>query len=143
MTTRQELKQHAAAFFKKHRSVLCPAFPKEKIAFNSKGLSHVFYKGAGKISARSVQESEVRVNLLPHAFKILKRMPLPQEESSMVDNAGRLCRYWAFEAVVDDRRVKVIVRQIGNGNKHFWSVIPAWRKIRGQVVNAKRNLADP
>ena len=25
---------------------------------------------------------------------------------------------------------KVIVRQVGHGQKHFWSVIPAWRKDR-------------
>lgn len=143
MNTHLELKQHAATFFKKHRFVSCPAFPKEKIAFNSKGLSHIFYKGAGKISSRSMQESEVRVKLLPRALEVLKRMPLSQEESAVIDRAGRVCRYWAFEAIVDNRRIKVIVRQVGNGKKHFWSVIPAWRRIRGQVVNAKGNLSDP
>ncbi len=142
MNTHQELKQHAAAFFKKNQSVSCPAFPKEKITFNSKGLSHLFYKGAGKTSTRNLQESEARVKLLPHALEVLKRMPLPQEESNLVDKAGRVCRYWAFEAVVENRRIKVIVRQMGNGKKLFWSVIPAWRKIRGQIVNAKGNLGD-
>lgn len=68
-------------------------------------------------------------------------MPLAQEESSLVDSKGRVCRYFAFEAVIDGRRIKVIVRQVGKGKKHFWSVIPAWRKIRGQVVNAKSSLA--
>lgn len=84
----------------------------------------------------------MRVNLLPHALEMLKRMPLPQEESSLTDKRGKVCRYWAFEAVVNNRRIKVIIRQIGNGKKHFWSVIPAWRRVRGEVVNAKGNLAN-
>jgi len=32
------------------------------------------------------------------------------------------------------------IRQIGDGKKHFWSVIPAWRRVRGKIVNAKGNL---
>lgn len=68
-------------------------------------------------------------------------MPLPQEESTFVVDAKKI-RYWAFEAVVDRRRIKVIVRQVGRGNKHFWSVIPAWRRVRGHVVNAKSNLKN-
>ena len=39
------------------------------------------------------------------------------------------------------RRIKVIVRQVGNGVKHFWSVIPGWRKIRGAVRNARGDLS--
>ena len=38
-------------------------------------------------------------------------------------------------------RIKVIVRQVGNGAKHFWSVIPGWRKIRGAVSNARGDLS--
>jgi len=115
------LKKQAKDFFRKVKSVNCPTFPKEKIYFNSKGLSHLFYKGS-------------------RAVKVLTLMPLAQEESCF-RVPGKQIRYWAFEAVVDDRRIKVIVRQIGRGKKHFWSVIPAWRRIRGCVVNARGNLS--
>ena len=74
-------------------------------------------------------------------MKVLKLMPLAQEESVFVAKDGKQVKYWDFEAVVDDRRIKVIVRQIGNGKKHFWSVIPAWRKIRGIRVNAQYDLS--
>lgn len=142
MKDHQNLKKLAKAFFKRNPSISCPAFPNEAIVFNSKGLSHLFYKGAEKISRRELQESEVRINLLPRALEVLQRMPLPQEESELVDTRGKHYRYWAFEAVVDNRRVKVIVRQVGDGKKHFWSVIPAWRKNRGGVLNARGNLAN-
>ncbi len=134
------LKKQAKDFFRKVKSVNCPAFPKEKIYFNSKGLSHLFYKGSRKVFGRPSKEAKIRVFLLPRAVKVLTLMPLAQEESCFNVQEKKI-RYWAFEAVVDDRRIKVIVRQIGRGKKHFWSVIPAWRRIRGCVVNAKGNLS--
>jgi len=142
MKETKKLKIQARKFFKQHKSVVCPAFPKEKVIFNSRGLSHLFYKGASKRSLRPIKEIETRVNLLPSAYKVLHLMPLLQEESTLIDHEGKVCIYFAFEAVVDNRRIKVIVRQVGNGQKHFWSVIPAWRKIRGVIVNAKGKLNE-
>jgi len=67
-------------------------------------------------------------------------MPYWQEESHYVKDKITY-KFWCFEAVVENRRIKVIVRQVGNGKKHFWSVIPAWRKDRYGILNAKkRNL---
>jgi hypothetical protein len=66
------LKNQARNFFKKHKSLSCPAFPKEKIYFNSKGFNHLFYEGAMK--ARPVKEIEARVALLPRALKVLKKI---------------------------------------------------------------------
>ncbi len=138
----KELKFVARKFFKEHKTVSCPAFSDEEITFNSKALSHLFYKGASKKSSRPIKEIEARVKLLPSALKVLSVMPLAQEENTLVNREGKICIYWAFEAVIDKRRIKVIVRQVGRGKKHFWSVIPAWRKIRGTIVNAKGNLAE-
>jgi len=138
--TSEGLKKQAEKFFSEHKSVKCPAFSGGKVIFNSKGLSHLFYKGSQKIFARSHDETKVRVSLLARALEVLKVMPLAQEESVFVVH-GKKVRYWAFEAVINDRRVKVVVRQVGNGKKHFWSVIPAWRRTRGQVTNSKGNLS--
>lgn len=134
------LRVEASKFFSKNKFVKCPAFPKEKISFNSKGLSHLFYKGSQKVFARTHEESKVRVSLLPRALKILSIMPLAQEENIFKVHDKKI-KYWAFEAVVDERRIKVVVRQIGNGKKHFWSVIPAWRRARGMVINARGSLS--
>jgi hypothetical protein len=57
---------------------------------------------------------------------MLKVMPIYQDEISY-GVGGRKFSFWSFEGVVDERKVKVIVRQIGSGKKHFWSVIPSWK----------------
>ena len=35
-------------------------------------------------------------------------------------------KYYEFIAVVKRNRVRVIVKQIDNGHKFFWSIIPFW-----------------
>ena len=133
-------KKTARRQYRKIKFVACPAFPREKIIFNSKGFNHLFYQGSTKARTRAKLETSVRVKLLPRAIKLLRLMPLPQEESSYLLEKKRY-QFWAFEGVVDNKRIKVIVRQIGNGNKHFWSVIPGWRKSRFGRKNAKGSLA--
>lgn len=139
--TSKNLKHQAKVFFKKTKSVKCPTFPGEEIIFNSKGLSHLFYKGSQKVASRLTKEIATRVSLLSRAVKVIEQMPMFQEESLFITKEGKRINYWSFEAVVDNRRIKVIVRQIGNGKKHFWSVIPAWRKIRGARVNTRNDLS--
>ena len=125
----KSLKRKAKEIFRKTKSVKCPAFPDERISFNSKGLNHVFYRTHRR--PRELRQSAIRIKLLPRAIKMLQAMPIYQDEISYVIG-GRKLSFWSFEGVVDERRVKVIVRQIGSGKKHFWSVIPSWkaRKIK-------------
>lgn len=131
----EHLKETAASFFKKTKVVKCPAFPREKVVFNSKGLEHLFYKGSRK--ARKPKQSRVRISLLPPALIILKKLSLFQEERILLNKKGGRIHYWAFEGVVEEKRVKVIVQQTGKGKKHFWSVIPSWKSINGRRVNVK------
>ncbi len=114
------------------------AFPEEVIIFNAKGLNHIFYKSTR--SRRKSSEISIRIKLLPRAIKLLNLMPLPQEESEYKKD-GKMYNFWAFEGVIDNKRIKVIVRQIGNGKKHFWSVIPYWRKTKFGNTNSRGDLS--
>jgi len=124
--------------FKQTKGISSPAFEGEKIHFNAKGINHLIYKG--NRSRRDVDRIKTNIRLLPRAIKLLKLSTFWQEENQFTKDKITFI-FWAFEAVIDDRRIKVIVRQVGKGRKHFWSVIPAWRKDRFGIVNAKkRNL---
>ena len=133
-------KNQIQAIFQQTKQITCPAFGGEMVIFNAKGINHLLYKG--NRSERDLSRIQTNIRLLPRAIRVLQLMPFFQEESGY-EKEGVKFRYWAFEAVVDDRRVKVVVRQIGNGRKHFWSVIPAWRKDRFGVLNAmNRDLEE-
>ena len=133
-------KKQIKEIFNRTKSVSCPAFSSERIIFNSKGINHLIYKGDR--SRREMSRIKINIRLLPRAIKLLSRATFYQEETSY-EKESKTYRFWTFEAVVAKRRIKVIVREVGNGKKHFWSVIPAWRKDRFGILNAKkRNLQD-
>ena len=133
------LKKEARKFFKSHTVINCPAFRGEKIFLNAKGLNHLLYKGSR--SGRDINQIRVRVALLDRAIRILSTMPYFQEERVLEIN-GTVVRYWSFEAVVEEKRLKVIVRQVGNGSKHFWSLVPSWTRINNKRINTKSKLED-
>jgi len=59
----------------------------------------------------------------------------------------REMQYWGFVAITGEDtaqiRVKVIVRQVGNGEPHFWSVMPDTRlKTKGTFKFASVDIAD-
>ena len=133
------MKEQIQKFFNQNKRVACPAFPDEPVIFNAKGINHLIYKG--NRSRREESRIIMNIRLLPRAIKVLRVMPLWQEESRYIKE-GVTYKFWCFEAVVNDRRIKVVIRQVGNGKKHFWSVIPAWRKNRFGIINAKKGNLD-
>ena len=134
----QNYKSKIKKIFDQNKEIACPAFPGEKIILNAKGINHLIYKGSR--SRREASRIKTNIRLLPQAITTLKLMPLWQEETSYIKDQIKY-QFWCFEAVIENRRIKVILRQVGRGKKHFWSVIPAWRKDRYGILNAKsRNL---
>lgn len=39
---------------------------------------------------------------------------------------NKIAFYWGIIAIFEGRKIKVILRKIGNGQLHFWSIVPAW-----------------
>ncbi len=71
---------------------------------------------------------------------------IKREKRGQMVRENCLARYWALVAIMQEFRIKVIVRQCGNGQKHFWSVIPAWSKSHYRdiklISKAKGDLSD-
>ena len=135
-------KEKAREQYTKIGEVKCPAF-NEKVVYNAKGFNHIFYKGSR--SDRGFKDIQTRVRLLDRSKELLEKSGVVQEESSYQGKhkgKAKEFKFWGLEGVINDRRIRVVVRQVGQGKKHFWSVIPAWRKTRfGKVKNCKNNLA--
>lgn len=119
--------------------VRCPYFG-ESVAFNAKGLEHVKFKSKRRLRERS--DAFVRFKNLRLAPVVLKLSNTLQEKHTrkvLVDakSHGRRwrtlkdCDYYGFIAILRDgnftKRLKVVVRQVEGGEKHFWSVIPYWK----------------
>ena len=132
--------------------VHCPYFG-EKIAFNAKGWRHLKFKSDQVALSRSEQYS--RLKLVHVAPEVLKRSHTVQgvwhaKRFEMQNTNNRWERvmkevtFYEFIAVLDSIRVKVIVKEVYGGEKHFWSVIPYWGidKMNSKRVLYSRDIED-
>ena len=131
----EKVKSSGESFYKSIGEVYCPYF-KEKIAFNSQGLEHLKFKQREK--ARYEQDQYMRFKLISLAPEVLKisssvqgiwatkrfeYIKVNKKWASILRNVT----YYEFIAVLKRNRVKIIVKQLENGKKIFWSIIPFWR----------------
>jgi hypothetical protein len=47
--------------------------------------------------------------------------------SSSRDRDGKIIIFWGIIAIINKRKIKIVLKKIGNGQINFWSVIPAWK----------------
>lgn len=130
-----ETKEKADIFYKNIGQIYCP-YLKEKITFNAKGLRHLKFKSDQQARTRTDQYS--RLKLLPLAPKVLELSRTVQGiwETKIFENQKTNSKwkhvlkpvlFFEFIAVLDNVRIKVIVKEVFGGEKHFWSIVPFWR----------------
>jgi hypothetical protein len=130
-----KIKEDARAFYSKANRVYCPALSGE-VSFGAEGFNHLIYKG--KRNERDKDVQIMKFKMLPRALDLVGLTTTYQEYEESLQEVDvmrfkkrmretKVIRYWGFIAIIANRKIKVIVRQMGdNGQKHFWSVIPAW-----------------
>ena len=122
-------------YYKTLIEAYCPYF-KGQVSFNQKGFEHIEFK---KRNSKRLQEDQYR------RFRILKYAPIIISSShtlqgkrngrsfELVKNNSRWeyvlkdVTYFEFIAILDSKRIRVVIKQIENGNKFFWSIIPYWK----------------
>lgn len=125
----------AETLYKDVKSVFCPYF-KKNVTFNSDGFHHLRYNGSG--SEREKVSQMNKFALLPKAIEIIIKSGTLQQYRKQWGAIGRKrnidgsrtmkeMEYFAFEGIlgtgVNMLRVKAIVRRVGSGEPHFWSVM--------------------
>ena len=139
------LKAQTKALYDSTKSVLCPYFDAE-VGFNSDGFHHMQYMTSG--AERSKKAQIRRYKTFKFATFILKKAGTVQQHRRYYGPVGRpkgdgyratkVIEDWCFMALMKvepgkDICVKVIVRRVGDGPLHFFSVMP---------FNAPNYLAD-
>ena len=140
-----KLKEKSEEFYKTLGEIYCPYF-KEKIIFNAKGLEHLKFKS--KNHARSRGDQYIRLKLLYLAPEIIKLSHTIQGISerkvfelnrSNHRNEKNLVNviYYEFVAILENVRVRVVLKKIDETQKYFWSIIPHWKVDK---INSKRKM---
>ena len=131
----EEIRKKALDKYSAYRPVPCLAFGGELIHFTSEGFNHLVYPKPKK--PRDPRAQILRFDMLDRGKKILEVSSTFQEyeeylEYKKVNRRGKyielptVIKMWGFVAVIQNFRVKVVVRQEGNGKRQFLSVAPAW-----------------
>jgi len=148
----QKIKNEAEEFYKTISEVNCPYF-KEKIAFNIKGLKHLKFKSDRQARPKKDQYSRLKlIQLAPEVLKQshtlqgiwqVKRFEV-QKTNSRWEHIMKDVIYYEFIAITNNVRIKVIIKEILGGEKHFWSVIPFWGidKATGKRILHSGNLEN-
>jgi hypothetical protein len=111
------------------KNIYCPLL-KDIVYFNNKGFFHVTHDGRDRI--RPEDDARMRLNLIPHIDKVishstkLNRAPVlvPKTETQLKKELSYYELYHYLGRGKDKRKVGIIVvlRRIGNGRLHFYSV---------------------
>lgn len=118
-------KEEAEEFYKNIEKVYCP-YLKTPVSFNAKGLSHVKMKNRNK--SRTKSDQYLRLKFLKLTPYILKKSGTLQEF-----NKKENIRYFGFVAIINNIRLKIIIKQEGNNNPYFWSIIPFWKREKDEM----------
>ena len=104
------------------------------VYFNSEGLRHLLYD---KHRPRNFKEKHYPISLINYLHEVVTKANAATQQVF----ANPPCQIWILEWVeVEDikgakYKIKVVIRKLGNGNFHFWSVM--------QKRNKKNTTKNP
>ncbi len=131
----EKLREDTQKYYSSIGGIISPAL-NEYVQFNAEGFNHIVFKGSR--SEREKSSQILRFKLLPLVVKLVKLSTTYQEFEETLKEfevksykkrvmKTKSVKYWGIIAIIDGRKIKVIVRKIGdNGKMHFWSIVPAW-----------------
>jgi hypothetical protein len=145
-----EVKSSAEDLYKKLREIYCPFFD-EKISFNAKGLDHIKLKEWNK--TRTIEDQYLRLKFLYLVPEIIKKSHTLQEYREQINFERQKInsrwekrmvkvKYYAFIAILEGVRIKVIIKEINGGSKNFWSIYPFWKQAKGFDGKNKKALFE-
>jgi len=119
----KKARKRAEKIYSKIGTIQCPAL-NDIISFSKWGFKHLIYKGR---IPRTRGEQKRRFVLLPYATQIIKNpqaiILYEEKEIEYKPNKISQARFWAFVEEIKNCKVKVVIMQVGIGNKKFCSIM--------------------
>lgn len=114
----ERTKRVAKSVYKKIVRVTCPILDSEEIHFNANGFGHLIRK----LKIRSRKEQKRRFRLIPFAKRIIMESKLIEDYREK-KKKGKIIKEWALVSTFGALTIKLIVKQVGKSNKHFYSIM--------------------
>jgi len=143
----EKSKKKAKEIYSKIGRIKCPALSNEYISFSRIGFNHLIRKGR---IPRPRNEQKRRFVLLPYIEEIIKNPEAKifykhkrikykanrHGEKILIESEAD---FWIFAQEIKSCIVKVVIRQLGNGNKHFLSVMGNSVEIDNKTKKNKKS----
>jgi hypothetical protein len=123
----EDAKYKAEVFYKSIGNIWCPALG-DFVIFNNAGFLHLIEKNRKN---RAKNEQKRRFFMLRYAKDILNDLQPVSNDDILIN--GIVVRYWKFMSMQDVGTIKIVVRQFGEGAKHFLSVYGRIKKPRDKA----------
>lgn len=134
----EKIRSEFESKYKAVKEVRCPYF-EGPVVFNAMGLEHL--KFMRKNHARPRNEQLLRMRLFPLAPEVINLSRTIQgiTHTKHFENLRTNQRYeftllpvsyYEFVAILIDKRVRVVIKQVDGGPRFFWSIIPFWKVDR-------------
>jgi len=124
----EEVKKIRRERYNRTRSMPCPLL-KEEVFFNKDGFYHATHDGRGKL--RNKSDATMRLHLLPWIYRVIKKsrthasppriIPISDPENKTGKEIVFYELSYKFK-LAKNKTVSVILRKIGNGQLHYFSV---------------------
>jgi len=140
----QQCAEKAKELYTLQYEIYCP-YLSIKISLTSDGFNHLQNKPNRQ--PRNIKEQIVKLSLLKKALKIIPKCGTLQEFREQTEKIGKkgpdgfykmkMVKYWGFHAILEDNenKIKIILKQIGDGKIMFWSVMPYNQKLYSEGIN--------
>ncbi len=130
------IKAHALKHINETSLVDCPALG-QVVKIDKQGFKHVIFMKGRHVRDRKSQNT--RFKLIPLAIESIKSTTkIDNYRIESVDNIDY--QYWSFDENIQNKRFRVVLRKVGNGSIHFWSVIPKFESKRKTRSFTKKNI---
>ncbi|MBR3323575.1 hypothetical protein IKG16_01680 [Candidatus Saccharibacteria bacterium] len=123
--------------YQKWQPISCPLLDGDLVYFNKDGFYHLTHNGRGKI--RNQSDQRMRLNLLPNAPVVIKRArgfgAMPRTIPAAENKYGKDILFYELVYQFNTKKaVTVVIRKIGNGQLHFYSVRFCKRKVSKKIA---------
>lgn len=127
--------------YKKFGTVYCKAI-NENISFNNRGWTHISFDGKGH--RRKNKNIIMRLNLVLYAHEVIRRankVIKDEMKERLVKGVKRKIRNVEIACDIKGtkKHITVILRKIGDGNFHYYSV----RRTKNKIINMLSKQKSP
>jgi len=113
-------KQKVKDFYYGIKCVACPNLSDSVVVFNNNGFRHLIRKGK---RPRSKQDQLRRFRLVRYAPSVLaSKNAIIKEDVEKTNDGATKAIFWKVSKRIGERLVTTVIRKIGAGNQHFFSI---------------------